>query len=77
MPDNGGPVTSLTRKVLHAGAIALVGVLTDVGAQLLQTGSASPTRAVIVGTIIGGVARILGAVFSSGLFDSSTDARPQ
>lgn len=60
---DGGAVTK--RKWLHAGLLALVGALTDIGAQL-ASGAVDPStsRAVLVGLAIGGMARILGAILA-------------
>lgn len=57
-------MTKATRKNLHAVAIALVSVLTDVSLQL-GSPSFSPTRAVIVGLVVGAVARLFGAYLAS------------
>lgn len=63
-------MTPLKAKWLHAVLLALVGVLTDAGAQLLAHGGADLSRAVIYGLVIGGAGRVLGAVIAA-LYDRS------
>ena len=55
----------LKAKWFHAVLLALVGVLTDAGAQLIAQGGADLTRAVVVGLVIGGAGRVLGALVAS------------
>lgn len=54
----------ISPTVLHAMLVALTGVLADIGAQV-SSGSVDLTRSVIVGLIIGGASRILGAAIAA------------
>lgn len=53
-----------TKKWMHAGAVALIGALTDIAAQL-TSGSFELSRTIIVGTVIGAVSRVAGAILAS------------
>jgi hypothetical protein len=64
-------MTSRTRKLVHAGVVALAAVFADVGAQLYSGAVVSLTRAAIVGLAMGAVARVVGAVLAAGWLDSS------
>ena len=55
---------------LHAGLVALIGVLSDVGAQLAN-GSLSVTRAVVIGLVVGGVSRVAGAILATKVDDAA------
>ena len=68
-------MTAQTRKVVHAVGIALVGALTDAGLQL-GSGTFNPTRTVIAGLLIGGLARLLGAYLSATAADPPTNTGP-
>jgi len=61
-------VTSLRRKVLHAGLVALAGALTDAGAQLAN-GALNITRALIVGLVMGVIGRVVGAILAAEALD--------
>lgn len=61
-------MTSRTRKILHAGLIALAGALTDAGAQL-ASGHLDVTRSVVVGVIIGVLGRVFGAILAAEALD--------
>ena len=65
------------RKWLHAGLLALVGALTDIGAQL-ASGNVNPStsRAVLVGLAIGGMARVLGAVIAATAVEDDSNEPP-
>jgi hypothetical protein len=65
--------TKKNSKWIHAGMLALVGVGTDLGAQLTQ-GTVNPTRAVIVGLVIGGLSRVFGAIIAAKVADEGDDA---
>lgn len=54
-----------TRKVVHAVAVASVGVLTDIGAQLAHGDAVNWSRAVVVGLVLGGLARLIGAALAA------------
>lgn len=56
-------MTSKQHKIVYAVAIAGVGLLTDVGAQW-SAGTINVTRSVVVGVVLGGVARLIGAALS-------------
>jgi hypothetical protein len=56
---------------MHAIGIAFVGVLTDLSVQLSSPAAMNWPRTMIVGLVIGGLARLLGAYFAS---VSTTDA---
>jgi len=58
-------MTSKTKKILHSVGIAFVGVLTDVGVQLMSPDAMNWPRTMIVGIVIGGLARLLGAYFAA------------
>ena len=59
-------MTKNTRKIWHSVGVAFVGVLTDIGAQLMTaTTDVNYPRAVIVGMIMGAVARLMGAYFAA------------
>lgn len=60
-----------TKKWMHAGAVALIGALTDVAAQL-TSGSFELSRTIIVGIIIGAVSRVAGAILAA--MDTTSDA---
>ncbi len=61
-------MTSRTRKLVHAGVVALVAAATDIGAQL-ASGSLNVTRVVLVGLVVGGLARVAGAVLAAEALD--------
>lgn len=61
-------MTPLRRKLVHAGLLALTGSLTDIGAQL-AAGSVNLTRSVLVGLIVGGVSRVVGAILAAEALD--------
>lgn len=56
--------TKKNSKWIHAAMLALVGIGTDLGAQL-TAGQLNVTRSVIVGLVIGGAARLGGAILSA------------
>jgi hypothetical protein len=59
-------ITPTQAKWTHAVAVALVGVLTDTGAQLAAHGGAADlSRSVVIGLVMGGAARLLGAFIAS------------
>jgi hypothetical protein len=58
-------ITPTQAKWTHAVAVALVGVLTDTGAQLAAHGGADLSRSVVIGLVMGGAARLLGAFIAS------------
>lgn len=64
-------VTGLQRKLAHAGLVGLMGALTDIGAQI-ATGAVNITRVVIVGFVMTGLARGLGAILAACAFDEKT-----
>ena len=57
-------LTGLQKKMLHSMLVTLFGSLTDVGVQLVS-GSLNLTRSVIVGLIIGVMARAAGAALAA------------
>lgn len=56
-------LSAFQKKWIHAGLVALVGVLSDVGAQL-ASGSVNVTRAFLVGIVLGGLSRVIGAILA-------------
>jgi hypothetical protein len=67
-------MTKRKRQWLHAGLVALVSAGADVGAQI-ASGSINPTRVVIVGLVIGGLSRAVGAALAAmAMNDDAPDA---
>lgn len=64
--------TKKSSKWLHAGLLALVGVGTDIGAQL-SAGTLDVQRSVVVGLVIGGLSRVLGAIVSARVSESEDE----
>lgn len=66
-------MTSRKRKWIHAGLVALVSGVADVGAQLASGQLVNAPRAVVVGIGVGLVARAVGAMLAAKALDEADD----
>lgn len=61
----------MQKKVKFAILQGIMGAFTDIGAQLVAFGSADIPRAVVVGLVLGGGARVIGAWLAAEAIDET------